>query len=430
MTPQSNIMVVAPIIASRETELRQLLASMNLEPGVADPSNKLVPFDKFTTLHFARFVILEDDTREDLRVYGVTPPSATNFLAFLCDFDGPADALRRELVANAESGLRQIFSFCESFTPTTDLLRWMEENERRPSANYVNWVGRTALQVREENDLNLAIKWYLNQRVSTGATPRQIWNDLRAFVKQEQAAGRLTLTPPEPTPLSWQIKNLAHCIGIPLVLFLLLPIIVLYLPFFLIQLRMKELRDPVIAPRPTTALIHALDELEDRIITNQFSAYGSLKPGPFRRWTIIFVLFAIEYTARHIFTRGFLGRVKTILFARWVFIDKTRVYFSSNYDGSLEMYNGDFINKVFFGLNIVFSNGLGYPKTNWLILDGARYEQPFKDYLRRHQVPTQVWYNAAPGVTAYDMQRNSLIRSGLEQSSISDSELDDWIKLF
>jgi hypothetical protein len=430
MTPQSTIMVVAPIVASREPALRQLLATMNLEPGVANPANTLVPFEKFATLHFARFVILEDDTREDLRVYGATPPPPTNFLAFLCDFDGPADALRRELVAKAEPGLRQIFSFCESFTPTTDLLRWMEDNERPPSANYVNWVGRTVVQVREENDLWMAIKWYLNQRASTGATPRQIWNELRTFVKQEQAAGRLTLTPPEPTPLSWQIKNLAHCIGIPLVLFLLLPLIVLYLPFFLIQLRMKELRDPVIAPRPTTALVHSLDELEDRIIINQFSAYGSIKPGPFRRWTIIAVLFAIEYTARHIFTHGFLGRVKTIQFARWVFIDKTRVYFSSNYDGSLEMYNGDFINKVYWGLNIVFSNGLGYPKTNWLILDGARAEQPFKDYLRRHQLPTQVWYTAAPGVTAYDMQRNSLIRNGLEQNTISDSELDDWIKLF
>jgi hypothetical protein len=430
MTPQSNIMVVAPIIASREPELRQLLASMNREPGVADPANAIVPFDKFTTLHFARFVILEDDTREDLRVYGVAPPSATNFLAFLCDFDGPADALRRELVARAEPGLRQIFSFCESFTPSTDLLRWMEDNERPPSANYVNWVGRTTLQVSEENDLFLALSWYLNHRASRNSTPRQLWNDLRIFVNQEQAAGRLTLTPPEPTPLSWQIKNLAHCIGIPLVLFLLLPLIVLYLPFFLIQLRMKELRDPVIAPRQTTALVHSLDELEDRIITNQFSAYGSLKPGPFRRWTIIFVLLAIEYTARHIFTHGFLGRVKTIQFARWVFIDKTRVYFSSNYDGSLEMYNGDFINKVSWGLNIVFSNGLGYPTTSWLILDGAKDEQPFKDYLRRHQLPTQVWYNAAPGVTAYDMQRNSLIRNGLQQATITDSELDEWIKLF
>src|SRR5579871_3372674 len=85
-----------------------------------------------------------------------------------------------------------------------------------------------------------------------------------------------------------------------------------------------------------SSLVHSLDELEDRIIINQFSAYGSIKPGPFRRWTIIAVLFAIEYTARHIFTHGFLGRVKTIQFARWVFIDKTRVYFSSNYDGSLE----------------------------------------------------------------------------------------------
>lgn len=424
-------MVVAPIIGSREPELRQLLASMNLEPGVADPANTLVPFEKFTTLHFARFVILEDDTREDLRVYGATPPPPTNYLAFVCDFDGTADALYRELVAHAEPGLRQIFSFCESFAPTTDLLRWMEDkNERRLSANYVNWVGRTALQIREENDLWLAIKWYLNQRASTGATSRQVWNDLRAFVKQEQSAGRLTLTPPEPTPLNWQIKNLAHCIGIPLLLLLLAPLILLCLPFFFIILRMKELRDPVIAPRPTTALIHALDELEDRIITNQFNAYGSIKPGPFRRWTITLVFLAIEYTSRHIFTRGFLGRVKTILFARWIFFDNNRVFFYSNYDGSLEMYNGDFINKVAWGLNIVFSNGLGYPKTNWLILDGARAEQPFKDHLRRHQIPTQVWYTAAPGVTAYDMQRNSLIRNGLEQSTISDSELDDWIKLF
>jgi hypothetical protein len=422
-------MVVAPIVASREPELRQLLASMNLEPGVADPANALVPFEKFTTLHFARFVILEDDTREDLRVYGATPPQSTNYLAFLCDFDGTADALRRELVAHAASGLRQIFSFCESFTPTTDLLRWMEDNERPPSANYVNWVGRAAVQVREENDLRLAIEWYLNQRTSASATPRQIWNDLRAFVKREQAAGRLTLTPSEPTPLHWQIKNLAHCIGIPLLLLLLSPLILLYLPFFFILLRMKELRDPVIAPRPTTALVHALDELEDRIINNQFSAYGSIKPGPFRRSTITFVFLAIDYTARHLFNHGFLGRVKTIQFARWVFLDNNRVYFSSNYDGSLEMYNGDFINKVAWGLNIVFSNGLGYPKTNWLILDGAKDEQPFKDYLRRHQLPTQVWYNAAPGVTAYDMQRNSRIRSGLEQSTISDSELDDWIKL-
>ena len=82
--------------------------------------------------------------------------------------------------------------------------------------------------------------------------------------------------------------------------------------------------------------------------------------------------------------------MKTIHFARWVFLDDgRRVFFASNYDGSLESYMDDFIDKIAWGLNIVFSNGVGYPRTRWLVLDGARDELAFKDYLRLHQVPTR-----------------------------------------
>jgi hypothetical protein len=90
----------------------------------------------------------------------------------------------------------------------------------------------------------------------------------------------------------------------------------------------------------------------------------------------------------------------------------------------------DFINKVAFGLNVVFCNGIGYPTTNWLVLDGAKDEQTFKNFLRRHQLPTQVWYNAFPGLTAHDRRRNSLIREGLEQASMSDPEIQAWLQLF
>jgi hypothetical protein len=158
---------------------------------------------------------------------------------------------------------------------------------------------------------------------------------------------------------------------------------------------------------------------------------GTIKPGLFRRLTIRFVLLVIDYSARHIFNRGRLARVTTIHFARWVFLDgRKRVIFLSNYDGSLESYMDDFINKVAFGLNVVFSNGIGYPRTNWLLLDGAKDEQKFKDFLRRHQMPTQVWYNACPGLTALDRKRNALIRSGLEQSSMTDSAIKEWLQLF
>ena len=158
---------------------------------------------------------------------------------------------------------------------------------------------------------------------------------------------------------------------------------------------------------------------------------GSVKPGLFRRWALIFFLWLVNYTTKHIFNRGRLARVTTIHFARWVFLDnRKRLLFASNYDGSLESYMDDFINKVAFGLNLVFGNGIGYPTTNWLICDGAKDEQKFKYYIRRHELATEVWYNAFPGLATLDMERNTLIRQGLEQSYLTDSAIQEWLQLF
>src|SRR5437660_11478430 len=156
MTPQFNLMVVAPIAEDREAQLRQMLSEMNSEPGVANPENSLLPIGKLSTLHFARFVILEDDTREDLRAYGKPPASANRSLALLCDFDGPADAFRRELVFCTEPGLRQLFSCCRP-APSTNLIAWLKEHETPASAAYVNWIGRTVQQIREESVLYSAL---------------------------------------------------------------------------------------------------------------------------------------------------------------------------------------------------------------------------------------------------------------------------------
>ena len=141
---------------------------------------------------------------------------------------------------------------------------------------------------------------------------------------------------------------------------------------------------------------------------------GSLKPGLLRLLTTIGVLSTVDYAARHIVRPGRLGSIRTIHFARWVFLDGTkRMIFCSNYDGNVESYMDDFINKTGFGLNASFSNGIGYPTTNWLVLDGCGDERKYVEYLRRHTLPTQVWYKAYPGLTAIDLERNSRIRQGL-----------------
>lgn len=430
MTPQDNIMVVASIPQDREAELRQLMETMSASPGIFDPGNRFLPFQDIDTLHFARLVILEDDTREDPLAYGERLAAPGNSLALLCDFDGPAEVFLRVLAAKAGVGLVKIFSYCESGPSEANLVSWLHQHQARASAAYVNWVGRTVVQIREEEGLFQALQTHLDGFRGDGS-PRQVWEELRQFVGNEQMTGRIRLSPEVPTPWEWRVKSVLHGIAAPLLLLLLLPLILLLLPPFLIYLRIQEKTDPVIAPRSSADHAHQLAQLEDRFVANQFSAYGNLKPGFFRRWTITIVFLAIDYTAKHIFNRGFLARVVTIHFARWVFLDDhKRAFFASNYDGSLEAYMGDFINKVAWGLNVVFSNGLGYPKTNWLIAGGAKDELTFKDYLRRHQLPTQVWYNATPGLTACDMERNTRIRKGLEKSWLSDTELRQWVSLF
>lgn len=426
-------MVVAPLDVKRTDELRSLLATMNRVPGMAHPDNEIIPFGRLPDLHFARIVVLEDQTLDDITTaYGLPRQDFPLYLAFLADFDGDVDRFRKHLISVARPGLEKIFSFCPDFKPGMNIEAWMKQHEHRPSTMYNNWVGRTMQQIREENALRQAVQTLVfsgSSQFQTSA-PEEIRQAVQAFVRKEVSSQRLKLTPLGKMPLDWRLKNLAHLIFIPILLLFLTPLIILYLPIFAFQLRRREKSDMEIAPRPTAEYVNRLARLEDHDVTNQFTAMGSLKPGLFRRWLLIYLLWLIEYTTRHVYTRGHLARVPSIHFARWVFIDnKKRLVFCSNYDGSLESYMDDFINKVAFGLNVVFSNGIGYPKTKWLFFQGAKNEQKFKYFIRRHELPTEVWYDGHSGLTNFDLLRNAKIRSGIEQSRMTHAEAMQWLQL-
>jgi hypothetical protein len=433
MTPQSNFMILAPIDPTREAQLRRLLDSMNAAPGRVNVDNPLVPFAQFDTLHFARFVILDDKTLDDVRVYGGGPaPTYPLYLAFLGDVDGGVDTFFEELLRHAEKGLRSTFSCCEGFTSNTDLVRWMKTHSAPAIAAYVNWRGRTVRQLQEEAVLKDALENYVeaNAPALVNMPPQKIHATLRQFVTTEELAGHLTLSAESPTPIGWWFKNLLHLIVRPLLLLLALPLLIIIVPILLIRLRHLEKTDAELCWRVDQNYSDNLSRFEDHYVTNQFTAMGSLKPGIVRLLIVIGVLGTVDYGARHFVRRGRLGRIRTIHFARWVFLDgKKRMVFFSNYDGTVESYMDDFINKTGFGLNAVFSNGIGYPRTNWLVRDGCGDEQKYKDFLRRHTLPTQVWYKAYPGLTAIDLERNTRIRQGLESTSMSEQEAREWVAL-
>lgn len=424
-------MVVAPIAAGREAGLRTLLATMNAAPGMADPQNRLLPFGMFERLHFARLVILVDPTLRDVEAYGQALPQLPTYLAFFGDCDGPARNFLAEVAQLAEGGLRQIFAHCEGFTTHSELLAWMIAHNQPVAANYVNWVGRTVRQIKEEAALQSLLATQTSRTpVRSAAEAQQRRRDLAAFVHAEIRAKRSILTPPEPTPLHWRVAQWLNLLAIPLLGLLALPFLLLLSPLLIMLLRQRETTDPEICPRPNLDSLLQLKALEDHDISNQYTALGSVKPGLFRRWLLTLLLLIVDYGCRHIFTRGHLARVQTIHFARWVFLDgKTRVAFASNYDGMHEAYMDDFINKVAWGLNLLFSNGVGWPRTDWLIKRGARIEQRFKPYQRRHQLPTQVWYKAYPGLSLADLKRNQRIREGLQAPSLTDGQALAWLRL-
>jgi hypothetical protein len=401
---------------------------MNHAPGRVNAANPILPFQEFENLHFARFVVLDDQTLDDIHaIYGLPRREFPLYLAFLCDFDGPPNEFLEALVKRAEPGLRRVFSCCEGFTDDTDTAQWIRIHDIPIATRYVNWRGRTMRQVREEARLRQAVRSYLDSAGVVSGAAEQIRLRVRAFVENEVAAGRLALTPVARPSLGEKIADAVHFVGGGLLLALALPFV---LVLVVARIRPLEKTDRVFAPRPDPVRAAELAVIEDHEVTNQFSAMGSIKPGFARLWVLRYILWLIDWAARHLFGKGRLARVRTIHFARWVFLDgRKRILFASNYDGSLESYMDDFINKVGFGLNVVFSAGIGYPATRWMLKDGSHDELSFKYYLRRHQLPTDVWYNAHPGITAAELERNGRIRKGLDEEALSEDAAREWAAL-
>lgn len=424
MTHQVALTIITRIKPGATEDIKQLLKTMS--NNVAQ--NDVIPFGKFSTVHFARLLVLDQST--DLRGAMILPR-----LVFIGECDAPLDRLLNDLVDIAGEGLDKIYSHCEGYPAEGNITRalrlaYLRANMVKPQAYYVNTVGRTVQQILQEAQLRNAIQDFLDrsQQDWSGHSSLEVRAKILAYLRSEQTLNWASHPPAEPE-LSFKLKETLHLVGVPLLLLILLPILILALPVWLILLRIHELSDPAPDIKADDAHIQELAALEDFGTQNQFTAIGYIKPGSFRLLTVLGVLMAIDYAARHIFNKEDLAGVKTIHFARWIVIDEQRrAIFTSNYDGSLESYMDDFIDKVAWGLNASFSNGVGYPKTNWLIFDGAKDEQAFKDYIRVHQTPTQVWYSAYDHLTALNIAHNARIRLGLSRN-MSETEAEEWLRL-
>jgi hypothetical protein len=405
--------------------LEQLLQQV----GEDVEDNPVLPFTAFEEVHFARFVILPE--AKDLKGRTIRPS-----LVYAANVDGLAEVHLQNLIRHSAVGIDRIFAHCEGYPSNPDersRFSFLQGKRIDTQAFYINTVGRSAQQVREEARLRDALESELDRLSDSarGEPPTKVRHRLQTFVRDQ---GDLAFaTGPLPKfPLGWRIRERAEFFGTLFLLLLLAPLFLVALPFYVSALRMHETRD---AQNRKPLRISAEEQValrfnEDHVVQNQISAVGDVKPGKFRYLTMRALLWALDFAAKHHFNRGNLGTiplikfygVNTIHFAQWIVIDQgRRVLFFSNYDGSLVSYMDDFVNKVAWGLNAVFSNGNHYPNTRWLVLDGAHDEQQFKAFLHKHQVRTQAWYSAHSRYTAVNLSNNGEVRRGLFAPAGSDA---------
>jgi deferrochelatase/peroxidase EfeB len=195
-------------------------------------------------------------------------------------------------------------------------------------------------------------------------------------------------------------------------------------------LRGAETRDSL-NERPADAAVNAaMFARENRCAQNHMISVTQRKPGLIRWFTSRLVFWAIAEFATRYYRPGFLSDIGTIHFARWVTPPGSPdLVFLSNYGGSWESYLEDFITRAHAGLTGVWSNSIGFPRSQNLIQKGATDGERFKRYARASMVPTRFWYSAYPNVTTSQIRTNADIRRGLS-GAMTEDEAMLWLAQF
>lgn len=390
-------------------------------------NNPVVLFKKIGSIHFARFVVCDADA--DPRGIPIM-----DRLAFTTNYDLPMDNHINELVQYAGSGLWEVFSMCDGFEKGSydagKLAAFLKKKNKKAETFYVGVGQRSVSQIRQENQLRTAIEVYLDQHRESLVTKSavSIRNAITEHILSQPAFAWAKNPEPGPTG-SWKFARILKLTGIVLLLLLFSPIIIPFvLIWWLIMLGIEMSEKDVPCPMDK-AHIRELTDRETGIVQTQFSAVGNVKPGWFRKQTMMFLLRMTNFLAPYLFTKGKLSGIPTVHFARWLIINEGRqMLFLSNFDGNSEGYLRDFIHIAAKQLTLMFTHTIGYPKTRLMVFGGAADAKGFMEWARAKQVITNVWYSANPDVSVKNIFHNSKIRSGF-YGEMSEEQARKWLQL-
>jgi hypothetical protein len=201
--------------------------------------------------------------------------------------------------------------------------------------------------------------------------------------------------------------------------------------FAVLQLRGLEQRDPTQQPPDVDSKTEReIAVREDWGGQNHMSQLAHLKPGLLRqtlmRASVVGLGLNIKAYPDSAFN-GYLLTVRTIHFAHLTLVSNdSRLLFLANFDGTWDNYLVDFIEKVHNWLTLVWTHGLGFPPTRFLVFEGATHGRQFTVWHRRSMAPTLYWYRAYPTLSVEQVRRQARIAAGLRKPWLGKAEAASW----
>jgi len=470
------VTIVAPLDAEKLKILPDLISKRLGNPAEQPIEQSLGPLDEdgASSTHFAS-------------LHAIPAGTGTNgYLIFEFSADGSDDEALARFDRQIGGPLKEIFSQASDWREGDALLTYLRRHVIQighglfsaPGVAYAGTPGMTVGRIRKERDLAAEITkllgqqqggfraidrlavvraalaaqkdfaWALdpppppqpdNEGVSIlSVVPQLIWDFVSTYLWPFGLAiaawviytdlSTLHAMAPD-TPVTWPLVTATLGALWTGAITALIIVVILAVTLYALLIR-AEAGDWVDERWPERAILDGILKREDFAAQNHMVSVTRRKPGIVRWFTIRLVFWLITEFVTRVYRRGFLSDIGTIHFARWITVPGTRDFiFLSNYGGSWESYLEDFITRAHFGLTGVWSNSIGFPRTNNLIDGGASDGERFKRYARRGMLPTPFWYSAYRDTTTSHIRTNASIRRGVA-SALTNEEALDWLALF
>lgn len=444
--------VLAELVPGRVAEARALLATYR-----ADPTR--LPFATTVSTHFATLTVIDAD------VYG--PPDRQVALpARLLVATSVAGPIREHVEELARgtlgTSLRALLACCVGFAPGCDDADFVEYLlDRREADTFYSGMQHLApLDVRRHRELREAIEDYLGAIPAFDTQdPIEIRARIQAHVRARFPWAAESFAPP---PIAWWVlKGRGLLLSVPvlglgaltlaalvcggplrLVAGLAWGAVAVFVGGMFVLVREAEREQTYVSPRQPDARVRALAATQNRPVINEFVIAGPIKEEG--RIRPLFLRMAMWVVARAAVGIPLIPKlssgisIPTVATARWIPADRgRRLIFISNYTNAAEPYVRDFID-VHDGaqrINITFGFGRGYPKTRWVLLDGAVTDpNGFLNVVAENQHETGFWYGPYHDMSIDNIVLDRAIREGLFAKLPDDPKLaakaaQDWLHL-